>query len=229
MIRPLAFLAALALAWPAVAAAPPKRPVSTKPAPWAARVAVTPLGSYVRGNPAARVKLVEYSSFTCSHCAAFQAEAKPGLTALIASGQVSLEVRNAIRDRFDLAAALLARCQGPAAYFRVADGIFATQRQWLEQAAGLPDPAETTPMNEVLLTSARAVGLDRIAAPGMAPVRVAQCIASAPEQARLARIRAEAWNERRISGTPTFLINGEAVTDTYDWAGLEPKLRAALK
>jgi protein-disulfide isomerase len=226
MIRPFALLAALALAAPAIAAAPP-RPAAA-PA-WADRVAVTPAGSYVRGNPAAKVKLVEYSSFTCSHCAAFQTEAKPELTALIASGQVSLEVRNAVRDRFDLAAALLARCQGPATYFRVADGIYAAQKQWLEKAATLPDPTPTTPVSEVLVTGARAVGLDRLAAPGLPPAKVAQCIASPAEQARLAKMRDEAWNQRRISGTPYFLINGQPATDTYGWADLEPKLRAALK
>jgi protein-disulfide isomerase len=227
MIRPFALLAAIAFSAPAIAA-PAPRAAAAAPA-WINRIAVTPAGSYVRGNPAAKVKLVEYSSFTCSHCAAFQSEAKPELTRLIASGQVSLEIRNAVRDRYDLAAALLARCQGPASYFRAADAVFAAQDQWLAKAATVPDPAPTTPIGEVLVSGARAVGLDRITAPGLPPAKVAQCIASPAEQARLAKMRDEAWNQRQISGTPFFLINGQPATDTYGWADLAPKLRAALK
>ena len=65
----LAGLAALAGAALVAAAAPN----------WLATAATTPRGSYVVGNPAAKVKLVEYLSYTCSHCAAFSGEGSPVL------------------------------------------------------------------------------------------------------------------------------------------------------
>src|ERR1700740_3605091 len=39
---------------------------------WTAMVAPTPAGGFVMGNPKAKVKLVEYGSMTCSHCARFR-------------------------------------------------------------------------------------------------------------------------------------------------------------
>ena len=230
MLRFVAVLTAIALI--AVPATGQRRPARTaRPAAqinWLERATQTPLGSFVLGNPAAKVKLVEYASFTCSHCAAFQAESKAALEPLIRSGQVSWEVRNAVRDRFDLAAALVARCRGPVGYFRAADAIFAAQAQWLGRAATMAEPAATSSMADALMASVRATGLDKIAAPGIAPAKLAACVASGTEQGKLARMRDEAWNERRISGTPSFLVNGTAVPDAYDWAALEPALRAAL-
>ncbi|MBU3077993.1 DsbA family protein [Sphingomonas quercus] len=233
----LRFLAVAALtivaAAPADAAQAPRRQAAAPAAPaqtdWMNRVTLTPQGGFQRGNPAAKVKLVEFASFTCSHCAAFQAESRDGLGALIRSGQVSLELRNAIRDRFDLAAALLARCQGPGGFFRAADAIFANQPEWLSRASYFPEPTESASMADALTSIARGIGLDKIAAPDLPAARVAACIASAPEQSRLARMRDEAWNELRIPGTPAFLLNGTLVADAASWQALEPAVRAALK
>src|SRR6478735_1491986 len=75
-------------------------------------------GSFVQGNPDAKLKLVEYLSFTCPHCAHFEHEAIGPLTAkYIRTGLVSYEVRHAVRDGYDLAATLLARCSGPGPFF----------------------------------------------------------------------------------------------------------------
>src|SRR3546814_9167637 len=41
---------------------------------WTRTVTQTAAGSFVMGNPAAPVKLIEYLSYTCPHCAAFSAE-----------------------------------------------------------------------------------------------------------------------------------------------------------
>ncbi|HEX8580099.1 MAG TPA: thioredoxin domain-containing protein, partial [Allosphingosinicella sp.] len=38
---------------------------------WTQTVSATPAGGFLMGNPAAKVKLVEYGSMTCGHCAAF--------------------------------------------------------------------------------------------------------------------------------------------------------------
>ena len=80
---------------------------------WSATTTRLPSGAMLIGNPAAPLKLVEYGSYTCSHCAAFAAESDKVLKhEMIATGSVSLEYRHLIRDRLDLAAAILARCAG---------------------------------------------------------------------------------------------------------------------
>jgi protein-disulfide isomerase len=70
---------------------------------WSQVARPTAKDAYVFGNPAAPVKLVEYGSYTCSHCADFANESAPVLKGqMIRSGKVSLEYRHLIRDPADL-------------------------------------------------------------------------------------------------------------------------------
>ncbi len=66
---------------------------------WAEVVTKTPEGGYRMGNPEAPIKLIEYGSLTCSHCAEFAHEAMAELRdSFVASGRVSFEMRNFVRD-----------------------------------------------------------------------------------------------------------------------------------
>ena len=95
------------------------------------------------GNPAAKVKLVEYGSLTCGHCATF---AKAGMAPLVGtyvrSGKVSYEYRNFVLNGLDVAATLVARCGGPGRFFPVADTLYATQDQWMGRVSDLTDGPE---------------------------------------------------------------------------------------
>ncbi|MEG8038961.1 thioredoxin domain-containing protein [Sphingomonas sp. LR60] len=92
---------------------------ATAPRPWTAVATPVASGSYLIGNPKARVKLVEYVSYTCPHCAHFTQESDATLGAMVRSGSTSVELRNQVHDGIDLAAATLARCSGAAAFPRV--------------------------------------------------------------------------------------------------------------
>ena len=73
----------------------------------------TPEGGYLMGNPKANVKLIEFGSMTCPHCAEFEEQRGEQLIdTYVKSGRVSYEFRNFVRDPFDLAASLIARCGG---------------------------------------------------------------------------------------------------------------------
>ncbi|HET9639653.1 MAG TPA: thioredoxin domain-containing protein, partial [Allosphingosinicella sp.] len=125
-----------------VAAAAPAAPPPGKAAParadWSRTVVATPEGGFRMGNPAAKVKLVEYGSLTCGHCANF---AKAGMASLVGtyvrSGKVSYEYRNFILNGLDVAATLVARCGGPSRFFPVADKLYATQGQWAGRVGAL--------------------------------------------------------------------------------------------
>jgi len=225
----MAVLAAVALAG-GVQAAPAKRAVD-----WTRTIATTPAGSYVMGNPRAKVKLVEYLSLTCSHCAAFAAEGLPALKRdYIARGLVSLEIRNAVRDGFDFAGVMLSRCAGPAGYFPASERILATQAAWIPKAeaygqaqAGKP---ETGGEAEAIAGMARAVGFDTIVqARGVTPARAKACLTDPKATATVTAMAAEAFGGTKIPGTPAFLINGTLAPDTSSWATLQPKLAAALR
>lgn len=204
-------------------------------ADWTKTIATTLAGSYVMGNPRAKVKLVEYLSLTCSHCAAFAAEGLPVLKRnYIARGLVSLEIRNAVRDGFDFAGVMLSRCAGPAGYFPASEQILATQATWIPKAeaygaaqAGKP---ETGGEAAAIAGMAQAVGFDRIVQTrGVTPARAKACLADPKATATVTAMAAEAFGGTKIPGTPAFLINGTLAPDTSNWATLQPKLAAALR
>ena len=102
------------------------KPVAAVQAPagqsWSEVASVTPEGGIVEGNPNAPIKLVEYASHTCSHCAEFAATGMEPLRAkYVNSGRVSYEIRNQIHDPIDLTFAVLARCAGPEAFHAFAE------------------------------------------------------------------------------------------------------------
>ncbi|HEX8446008.1 MAG TPA: thioredoxin domain-containing protein [Sphingomonas sp.] len=230
MMRYVAAVMAVTLAAAGGAQAAPARAVD-----WTKTIATTPAGAYVMGNPRAKVKLVEYLSLSCSHCAAFAAEGLPTLKrAYIARGLVSLEVRNAVRDGFDFAGVMLSRCAGPAGYFPASEQILATQPVWMPKAQaffeaqqGLPQPGSEA---EAVRRMATAAGFDQMMqARGLTPARVTACMADPKQTAIVTAMTAEAFNTRKIPGTPTFLINGVMAPETATWATLQPKLAAALR
>lgn len=192
-------------------------------ADWTKQVTPTPTGTYVVGNPAAPKKLVEYASYTCNHCASFAGEASAPLKAAIASGKVSVEFRHAIRDTLDLSAAILARCAGPARFTAASEAIFAAQDQLFAKAEKVTLP----PGNDVVAAAkayANGTGLlPIIARHGVTPARAEQCLSDKAEYARIEAMTREAWSERKIPGTPHFLINGAPV-DAHNWATLAPRL-----
>lgn len=220
-MKKLLALAALALAAPLTAATQK---------PWTATAALAPSGSFVIGNPKAKVKLIEYVSYTCPHCAHFSRDSAPVLKGkMIASGSTSLEVRSSIHDRYDLVAATLARCAGPGLFPKIHELLFTRQEEWLKQAAafdqasGQANAGKSQP--QIMRALADGAGLTGIAkAAGMTDSAIAACFANEANVAKTLQV-AQAM-QGKITGTPTFELNGKLIQNT-DWAGLEPMLRAA--
>ena len=86
---------------------PPPRPARSSRSPppnngdWTTIVAQTPEGGFLMGNPNAKVKLVEFGSMTCPHCAEFDETAcKPLIDNYVKTGLVSCEFRNFVRDPY---------------------------------------------------------------------------------------------------------------------------------
>lgn len=201
------------------------------PVPFATRVAATAEGGFVMGNPAAPVKLVEYASLTCSHCRDFHRDASAPLKRYLATGRVSYELRPYILNGPDLAAQVLARCDGARAYFTRADAFFRRQDEWTA-AFGRADPKaqarfEAAPADQKLLVLAQIGGLDRFAAGlGLPAPRVRQCLTNQAAADRVVAITQSARGQG-VQGTPTFFLNGTRL-DTNVWAGIEPLIKAAI-
>lgn len=214
-----AALAPIALAASAAVAAP-------RQANWNLMVAQTPQGGHLVGNPAAPVKLIEYVSYTCSHCATFEMEADAPLRlTFIAGGKGSVEYRPLIRSKIDVAAALLARC-GPIAKFRGNHtAILRAQDKWNHA----PSPAELQRWSSAdFTTSMRAIArdlklYDLMQARGYARPELDRCLADRASADKMAAQTRYALEELRVRGTPSFLVNGELL-DSHSWEGLRPRL-----
>jgi protein-disulfide isomerase len=223
-------LAGAAAAAPAAAAPPPGKAAPAR-ADWARTVVATPEGGFRMGNPAAKVKLVEYGSLTCGHCANF---VEAGMAALVgtyvSSGKVSYEYRSFILNGLDVAATLVARCGGPSRFFPVADKLYAAQGQWMGRVRSLTDAQKSQlnalPENQRLGRLAELAGITQIAAQhGIAPAQAKRCLADQTALDRLASM-SEAAQAQGVQGTPTFFLNGGNI-GPHSWSTLEPILREA--
>ena len=83
------------------------------------------------GEPEAKVKIFEYLSFTCPHCARFHADVYPLLKAdYIDTGKVRLDYHEVYFDQLGLLGAMLARCGGELRYMGITDMLFDKQQEW---------------------------------------------------------------------------------------------------
>ena len=199
---------------------------------WAQMVTQTPEGGFLMGNPQAKVKVVEYGSMTCGHCADFAETGEPQLIdKYVKSGQVSFEFRNFVRDPADMAAALIARCNGASAFFTLTDQLFAAQEEWLGKLQQMSPEQQAQLQN---MTPAQAVGtyaqvaglVDFARVRGIPAGRAQACVADAAQVQRLDEMGQQAG---QIPGTPAFLINGNLVPNSADWKTLEPAIQQALR
>ncbi len=223
------------------AAAAPDVTAAPVPAPnngdWSTIVAKTPEGGFVMGNPQATVKLVEFASMTCSHCAEFEEQGvKPLIDNYVKKGLVSYEMRNYVRDPFDMTASLLARCGGEAGYFGLTRNLFADQADWIQKIQ-TADPArlqalQSMPPAQQFSTIADLGGLKQYASMrGVPRAKGDQCLANEAEVNRLVQMNSDATAQYNIPGTPTFLIGGEVVDiqpGTATWNQVEAALKTAL-
>jgi protein-disulfide isomerase len=205
--------------------------IAAPAANWTARVTQSPIGGHVLGNPAAPTKLVEYVSYTCSHCAHFVGEASAPLRAdYVKGGKVSVEVRNAVRDKYDLTAALLARCGGPRRFFGNHEALFANQDAWMEQLQAY-DRGAAKPSEQIaaLRDIGRTTGLYALMGKrGFTPAQLDACIANPAAMKQILAMTDEAWNKVKIGGTPGFTING-ALAGGSSWATLRDALPKAAR
>ena len=201
--RVLLLLGFLALGLAAAAAAPaPERSVDM-----AKVLQPGPLPELSLGNPNG-VPIVEYGSLTCPHCAAFSREVMPKLKAqYIDSGKVHFIFREFSRNPLDVAAFVLARCVGDDKAYATIELLFASQDAW---AFG------NNPL-EGLMTALRPTGMSRD--------RATACLNDQAKADAFAKIVKTADEKFKVTGTPTFIIDGKI----YGGALSLDELNAILK
>ena len=174
----------------------------------------TPVDYMTLGNPNAPVKMEEYASDTCSHCGRFHSEVFPAFKAkYIDTGKVHYTFNEFLTDPPAVAVAgfLTARCAGKDKYFSVIDALFRSQ----EEMYRTQDPRGT------LLKVAQSAGMTE-----------AQFNACVNDEKALTAIeaRVKAAQDRGISSTPSFFINGKKAKDgEMTLEELDAAVAAAMK
>jgi protein-disulfide isomerase len=238
-MKPRLFFAALAalaaLALPAADAAAqrqrraPARRVVPAAVDWTRTVARTAEG-FRMGNPNAALKLVEYGSISCPHCAHFSAEGAPALRdRYVRSGRVSWEYRPYLLFPTDPGLFILLDCLGPRDFFPASEQLYVSQREWIGRLQAVPaeqfERMEGMPPLERSGAMVRAAGLDRFFRQrGMTAARIDACLNDRAGLNRLGEITRRAGAALGVEGTPTFFLNGRKL-DANVWAGIEPLLR----
>jgi len=165
------------------------------------------------GAADAKVKIVEYASFTCPHCADFHEWNWEKLKAdYIDTGKVNFTLREVYFDRYGLWAALIARCGGEMKYFGIQDMLFAKQAEW----AASDDPQQVV---ENLKTLGRSAGLEDAA--------MEACLNDTANAEALIKQFQTNFEADGVEGTPTLFINGTKYSNMA-YEDLKPILDAEL-
>lgn len=202
---------------------------------WSTVVTQTSTGGFLMGNPDAKVKLAEFGSMTCPHCAKFdETGVQPLIDKYVKTGQVSYEFRNYVRDPFDIAVSLIARCNGSRTFFPLTRALFEDQSDWVGKLQTVPQQQIEALTNlgpeRQFLEIAKAAGMQQWAAMrGLPTAKSTACLTDQEAVNQLVQMNSDATSEfPEMPGTPTFVINGKMVESASTWELLEPKIQEAL-
>ena len=214
---------------PTSAAAQAKVPAPAGKA-WSDVVDVTPDGGYRMGNPDAAIKLVEYGSLSCPHCAHLAEESfTPLVNDFVGSGRVSYEYRSFAIHAVDVPLTMLAQCADKGAFFALVDQLYANQTALLDRAQkgeAAANAAAKLPDNQRFITIANALGFtDFFAQRGVPKPQAEKCLAEQKTATDIAT-RAQTWGNKGIDSTPTLFINNRKI-EGATWAEVKTALQNA--
>ena len=171
-----------------------------------------PLGEISIGDANAPIKIYEYASLTCGHCAAFHSEVLPDLKKqYVDTGLVQFYFRPFPLDPYAMTGAMLVQCAIPQARLAFLETLFKRQLQWMRS----DDP----------LNSLRAYAKQA----GMSGGNFVMCLQS---EANLTAVRSmynAAKDELGVQSTPTFFVNGEKVAGNIGFEAFKKLLDKKLK
>jgi protein-disulfide isomerase len=222
LLRPALLLAAAALT---LGASPPQD--------WNRTVTRTAQQSNVLGNPAAKVKLTTWVSYTCPSCARFEQESDAGIKLkYIRSGKVSVEIRHFVRDPVDLTVAMLTNCGSKDKFPLNHSAFMRSQPVWIQTMARSSKAQQARWSTGDLPTRTRAIANDFrffqiMATRGYDRVAVDRCLTDVAMAQRLAA-GTEAASKFGVDHTPSFALDGALLFGTGGWDLLQPQIEARM-
>jgi len=157
----------------------------------------------ILGDVNAPIEIIEYASMTCPHCANFHSDVYPQLKAnYIETGKVKFVFREVYFDKYGMWASMIARCAGPDRFFGVIDQMFEKQKTWSRAGNDLAIVTELSKIGKLA---------------GLGDDQINACLQDADNLRNLVGWYKANMEEHKINGTPSFVIDGEMVSNrSYD-------------
>ena len=164
------------------------------------------------GDENAKIKIVEFASLTCGHCAKFHNEVMPILKEkYIEKGLIHFTYKDFPLDKFALKASMIARCAGNEKFFKFLDVFYKKQKDWTRTK----DPFKS------LLKIAKFGGLK--------DEELKVCIGNKSIEDGILKQRLSSSKKYDIKATPTLYLNGEKYNGDLTIEALESKIKSMLK
>jgi len=163
------------------------------------------------GRPDAPVTMIEYSSLTCSHCAAFHTDTLPSIKKdYIDTGKVRMVFWDFPLGNLAMAATMIARCSGQDNYVPMIDALFLSQKTWARSEA---------PFDAI-------AGIARLS--GMSVADLENCLDDRDLLKALEAKARDASDNLGVQSTPTFFIEGLKVPGNLPYEDFQDLLDKAL-
>lgn len=171
----------------------------------------TILGDRAYGDPNAPVRIDEYASLSCSHCAMFHKNTFPEIKKeFIDTGKVYFVFHDFPLNAQALSAAIIARCLPEERYFKFLSFLFDKQDTWAFEQNFLT----------ILKQSAKLAG-------GSGET-IDACLENKDIQEALVTKMQDASKAHEINSTPSFVLNGVKFSGSQSFKTFKKKIEAEL-
>jgi protein-disulfide isomerase len=163
------------------------------------------------GDQSAPIKIVEFASMTCGHCAKFHNEVFPSIKEnFIDNGKVFFTYKDFPLDKYALKASVIARCSGGEKFFSFLKVIYNKQKDWTRTK----DPFKS------LLKIAKLGGLKND--------EIKVCVGNKSIEDGILKKRLESSKNFDITATPTLYFNGKKYQGDLSYDAIKLKIESLL-
>jgi protein-disulfide isomerase len=176
------------------------------PALGSAADTINPFGVRAAGNPDAQLKVIEYFSMGCPHCAEFAIHTLPKIiAAYVKTGKLYYIFRDFPLDTVSVMAAAVARSLPESRYVAFNEMLFSHQYDW----AYNPKLKTLPEYHDALFKFAALAGMDRAS--------FNAAVSSVPLQKFIIGERKHAEKTYKVDATPTFIFKGKKHPGAVDF------------
>ena len=163
------------------------------------------------GDQQASIKIMEFASLTCGHCAKFHNEVFPKIKKeYIDTGKIVFTYRDFPLDKFALKASVIARCSGNDRFFSFLKVLYKKQKDW----TSTQDPFKS------LLKIAKLGGLKND--------EIKVCVGNKSIEDGILKERLNSTKTYEIKATPTIYFNEEKYEGDLTFEALKLKIDSLL-